>query len=133
MRLTCDAQQGEVAAAGGLGAQREEEAMAAWRFIPVHDADGLDQLQEEAEMAIGGGSTGHLAGPLPPPALRGQAGPVQPQVQPPPGVGPDSPHLAWLGILTDGGFVGQGQFGRIVVDVQDADSEHCPGHLSRIV
>lgn len=35
-----------------------------------------------------------------------------------------STHLAWLGVLTDGGFVRRGQLRGIVVHIQDADA-HC--------
>lgn len=48
-RLTRDVQQREVAAARGLRGQREIKVVASLGLVPVHNADGVDQLQGEAE------------------------------------------------------------------------------------
>lgn len=43
------------------------------------------------------------------------------------------PYLARLGVLTHRGLVRGGQLGRVVVHVQDADTERCSGHLGVVV
>lgn len=38
-----------MSAVGGFGNQREIEAMSRLRFIPVHYADGVNELEKETE------------------------------------------------------------------------------------
>lgn len=76
------------------------------------------------------GCTGRLSG------RRGQMGKLallqSTACSPRPGLG-DTRYLAWLGILTHRGFVGGGELGWIVIDVQDSDSERGPRHLGVII
>lgn len=47
--LTLDVPQCKVSVVGGFGCQREIEAMSRLRFIPVHYADGVNELEKETE------------------------------------------------------------------------------------
>lgn len=50
--LTFDIPQGEVSIAGGCGGQGEEEAVSRLWLVPVHHANGVDQLVKEGQAAV---------------------------------------------------------------------------------
>lgn len=50
--LTLDVPQCKVSVVGGFGCQREIKAMSRLRFISVHYADGVNELEKETERDV---------------------------------------------------------------------------------